>query len=306
MISLADLHCDTLYKCFTNRLNLTDMSLHINLQNIACFDRYIQTFAHYIPENTENKWQWFLEFLKYSQSLLHCSGVSVCKDADDLCQKRLAILSVEGGDLFSNIDEAQERIPYLKSQSILLFSMIYNHTNGFGCGALSKRDTGLSELGKSTIVLLEENKIIPDVSHASYRSTAEILDIARGPVCATHSNAYVLTKHPRNLRDEHLRRIADKGGLVGVNLYPVFLGKDKVDRTDIYRHIRYMLDVCGERAVCFGCDLDGVDCLPEGVRDLRSLEIIFSELKQFGFSEKLLENIFFNNIYEFFDTYFRR
>lgn len=305
MISFADLHCDTLSECYLKNKSLEDKALHINLSSASQFERYIQVFAHFIPERQADKWAWFNDFLQNSKLLLKRAEIPIFHSAQDLEQKRIAVLSVEGGDLFENLQQGEERIPYLRDEGISFFSLIYNQTNRFGCGAASKADGGLTELGKSTVPLLEENGIIIDVSHASRQSTEDILDIARRPVCATHSNAFALCNHLRNLTDRHLRRIADSGGLVGINLYPPFLS-DNAQRSDIYRHISYVLDICGQDALCFGCDFDGVDCLPDGVHNLSTIEVLFYEMKQLGYPETLLEKIFYNNIMAFLNANFRR
>lgn len=306
MISLADLHCDTLYRCYTEHTDLNDKRLHINLSNAAGFDRLTQTFAHYLPEMQENKWEFLNNMLSNSKSLLLRANILIFQTCDDLKNNRCAVLSVEGGDLFDDVYQAEQRVLKLKEQGIVLFSMIYNHTNRLGCGALSADDTGLTLLGRQVLQLLENSNIILDVSHASYRSTDEILSLSKTPVCATHSNAYTLMPHPRNLRDEHLRKIAQKGGVIGINLYPAFLAKSAADRNDIYRHIAYICDKCGEDAIAFGCDFDGVDMLPRGIKNISSMEQLYFEMRRLGYSERLLDKLFYNNYCEFLKANIRR
>ena len=306
MISLADLHCDTLYKCFINGLEPDDKALHINTRHIRNLRRYIQVFAHYIPEQTENKWDFFVSFLKNSRAILEKANISVFNSSNDLKEPYLAVFSVEGGDLFADIYEAQERIPFMRQCGISLYSMIYNGANALGSGCAVEDDRGLTDLGKEVVSLLEQNQIILDVSHASFRSTQDILNCAKRPVCATHSNAAALTKHRRNLCDDHLRAIADSGGLVGVNFYPPFLSQRSTDVSDICRHIDYMIDLCGENAVSFGCDFDGVDVLPKGIDDLSSLEYLYREMSRLGYNGTILDKLFFDNILVFIKENFGR
>ena len=306
MFSLADLHCDTLYKCYENGIDLRDPDLHINVQNLSLCDHFIQTFAHFIPEHILDKWAYFCSFLKNSHRLLDLENIKVFKMVDDLTEKRLAVLSIEGGDLFGDLTDAATRIPLLKEQGISFFSMIYNQRNSLGCGCAVKDDTGLTELGRNILFLLEENGIILDVSHSSYLSTDEIINLSNRPVCATHSNAYALTPHRRNLSDRHLKMISERGGLVGVNFYPPFLSINAADLSDICRHILYLTDICGTDQVVFGCDFDGVDYLPNGIENLSSLEKLQQELLQVGCNEALIDKIFYKNLYIFLKENFGR
>ena len=308
MISFADLHCDTLFRCFENGVDLNSDDLHINKRHICTYKRYIQVFAHYIPEQIPDKWGYFKAFLHYSRNVLEKAEIPIFKttDKDNLTQRRFAVLSVEGGDFFDSLKQAEDRISFLSGQGIALFSMIYNQRNTLGCGCAAKIDTGLTNLGKETISIFERNNIILDVSHASYKSTQDILSLSTRPVCATHSNAHALTAHRRNLSDVQLRAISNKGGLVGVNFYPPFLSTQAAGISDICRHIDHLVSVCGENNVSFGCDFDGVDQLPVGIENLSSLVCIYSQMKQLGYSETQLDKIFFNNVLEFLNDNFRR
>lgn len=299
MLSFADLHCDTLLSCFNKQTDLSDTFLHINEQAFKCFDSYIQVFAHFIPEEMPEKWAFFQKFLQYSKEILNRAELPVFEDWQNTDKKRIAVLSVEGGDFFKNINEAKERLPFLKMNNILFFSMVYNHRNLLGCGCAEKRDTGLTDLGKDVLELLEEYSIIPDISHASFKTANDILNFAKGPVCATHSNAYNLMPHRRNLKDEQMSAIAESGGLIGVNLYPPFLNEGVADIDDICRHIDYLINICGENAVVFGCDFDGVDKLPMGINNLTSIEKLNDVMRNKGFSQTLIEKIFYKNICSF-------
>lgn len=302
MISIADLHCDTLCTCFEKGATLQDDTLHINLQKLNQYSRYIQCFAHYIKESVADKWNYLCEFLQHSHDLLKAEGLSVFNGQNLDAGKGLAVLTVEGGDVFDSLLDAEERVVHLSKQNVCIFSMIYNHTNRLGSGAFSKDDCGLSAMGFAVLELLEQNGIFIDVSHASYQSVSDVLSQAKRPVFATHSNALSLTSHPRNLPDELLKRIAESGGLVGVNLYPPFLSLQSADISAIMRHIKHLQNVCGVDHVAFGCDFDGVDCLPQGITGVESMTDLYHFLQKSGFSEAVLDCLFFENFHEFLRT----
>ncbi len=306
MLSIADLHCDTLFRCFEEELELSSEKLHINSGLYDRFDHFIQCFAHFLPESIEDKWEYLLRFLNNSRKVLQRAKLDVFADGSSFDSKHLAVLSVEGGDVFDSVEQIDARVAKLAEFNIKFFSMIYNHTNRLGSGAFSEQDGGLTPLGCAVIPALEKHGIVIDVSHASPRSTEEILTLATGPVCATHSNAFSITPSPRNLRDRHLKMIANSGGLVGVNFYPPFLSLQRADIFAIMRHIRYLVDLCGEDHVAFGCDFDGVDRLPEGMDNVASLEGIYSALKDAGFSVSTIEKVFYDNFKSFCLQNFRR
>ncbi len=303
MISFADLHCDTLFECYRRKTDLTDPSLHIRTDLFTEFEHFVQVFAHYIPENQPNKWEFLMEFLENSHQLICKHNINYFHKEQKPYGNVMALFSVEGGDLFSCKDHVRERVEYLTKKNVRFFSLIYNHTNALGCGARSDTDTGLTDLGAHVVESLEEYGIIPDISHASYHSAEDILNVTKGPVCATHSNAYSLMPNPRNITDQQLRKIAQKDGLVGVNLYPPFLSKKRAGISDIMKHITHLVDVCGEDHVAFGCDFDGVDQLPEGIFNLSSIHDLYNRMKLCGFRESALEKLFYKNILDFIKTY---
>lgn len=78
---------------------------------------------------------------------------------------------------------------------------------------------------------MQRLNILPDVSHTSDRSFWDIMDLAEGPVIASHSNCRALCDVRRNLTDEQLRAIRDTGGVVGVNVSHDFVHKEPRQQT---------------------------------------------------------------------------
>ncbi len=88
------------------------------------------------------------------------------------------------------------------------------------------RHDGLSTAGEALVWRMSRMGILPDVSHVSDRAALHTLDVAPGPVIASHSSARALCDHPRNLPDDLVREIARKDGLVMANSFPVFVGPE--------------------------------------------------------------------------------
>lgn len=88
---------------------------------------------------------------------------------------------------------------------------------------------GLSELGREAIREMNRLGIIIDVSHVSDKTFWQILELSEHPVIASHSSARALVNHPRNLDDEMIRALADKGGVIGVTPWPEYISPEFCD-----------------------------------------------------------------------------
>lgn len=300
MSFFADLHCDTLFEGYVSGRDL-NCQTHINTGNIEGFSKYLQTFAFFVPEKTERKKEFLFDFIEYGRAFLRQNGF-VFDFAESA--PRQAVLAVENCDVFADERDVIPTLDALCSVGIRIFSLVYNHDNPLGSGALSAEDNGLTALGKNVLLQAEKRGLIPDVSHASYRTTEDVLSVCRGPVLATHSNARGICDHPRNLSDEHIRRIADSGGLIGVNLYPPFLRGDTAEIEDVFRHIKHILSLAGEDHIAFGCDFDGVEKLPHGICDLGSVRALREAAESYGIPEDTANKIFYGNVSRFMREHF--
>lgn len=115
----------------------------------------------------------------------------------------------------------------------------------------------------------------------------------RVPVIASHSLSRAVWRHKRNLTDGQIRRIADTGGLVGVNFVREFLGKKS-----IFEHIAHIVDTGGEDVIALGTDFDGTENpLYAGAEEMPRF---FEDMKRAGLSPRLTEKIAYGNISRLF------
>lgn len=156
--------------------------------------------------------------------------------------------------------------------------------------------TGLTALGKKAIARLNQLGIIVDVSHMSDRAIDDVLAEAKAPVIASHSNARAVCDHPRNLTDEHIRRIAATGGVVGINFYDLHLRKaGRAKLQDVVRHIVHVRNVGGLDCVALGSDFDGISRGPEGLETAAELPNLANALRAEGFKGEEIAAIFGGN-----------
>ena len=127
------------------------------------------------------------------------------------------------------------------------------------------------------------------------------------PFIASHSNSYSLFPHTRNLRQKHLDAIKSLGGIVGISLCTHHL-RDMTDgkectALDVFAHIDSYMEAGAEDVLGLGCDLDGTD-LPVGFSGVGDLYKIADICQSHGYSEDLVEKIFYKNFYTFLERNF--
>ncbi len=211
-------------------------------------------------------------------------------------------LMMEGADLLDSEDELEA----LQKGGLRLLSLTWNEENQWAGGA--KSTGGLSKAGRALLSKMRELGTILDVSHLNEKSFWQVLDAWDGPVVATHSNAHSLCTHPRNLKDDQLREIGMRGGVVGILLYNGLLDENWSDgsrRLPIsvpVRHILHVLAIVGCNQVAIGSDFDGgisPKDTPEGMNSVSDLWLIANELNNQGIDDSVIQRVMGLNWYEF-------
>lgn len=109
--------------------------------------------------------------------------------------------------------------------------------------------------GRFAVMDVVSAGMILDLSHAGHQTAREILKTTKGSrVMASHGGCYGAYHHIRNLPDDVLRGIAERGGFVGIATLTFILDERDDSREPFLRHLRHALDVCGEDAVGIGSD----------------------------------------------------
>lgn len=163
----------------------------------------------------------------------------------------------------------------------------------------------LTPLGRTLIAALDEIGIIHDCSHLADEAAGQLLQLARGPVCASHSNCRSLAigHSERNLPDDLIRAIAERDGVIGLNLFSLFLTPEGDRRRatidEAIAHVEHIVEVTGRvEAVALGSDMDGgfgADRLPEGIDCPAELPRLTDALRRRGWSEDQVAGFRFNN-----------
>lgn len=138
-----------------------------------------------------------------------------------------------------------------------IVQLTYNERGAIGCGCLEPNDTGLTGFGRICIHEINECGMTLDLAHAGQATALQAIDFSAKPPIVSHANARALCDHPRNLRDDLLRALAAKGGVVGVTAYAPFCETKRATRPtidDFVSHIAYIADLIGVDHVGIGSD----------------------------------------------------
>jgi len=229
---VADLHCDTLIQMkrgydFSEPHSEYHVDIPrlveggVDLQVFACCPRPLKKGEHYYePVNRS------IDFLKNEISK-HSDKIEICltsKDAERIkaSNRIAALLSIEGGVA---LDKDPKNLERFYSKGIRLITITHNYPTGW-CGNWQEKNLpfgGLSDLGQEIISEMNHLGIIIDLSHCSDTTFEEVVKVSTQPVIASHSNARSLCNHNRNVTDEQIKALAEKGGMVGVTFVSPFL-----------------------------------------------------------------------------------
>ena len=159
------------------------------------------------------------------------------------------------------------------------------------------QNKGLKEQG---IVFLEEMErlgMIIDVSHLSDAGFYDVLEHTTKPFVASHSNARSVCPAVRNLTDDMVRRLAERGGITGINFCKEFLGKPDVSQNYLDQavvHIKYLMNLGGEDFVALGSDFDGITRYHD-LSDCSVMPKLVHTMKKAGLTPTQIEKICYKN-----------
>ncbi len=299
-----DLHCDTLGRSIDENTGLYCKDFHVDFLKGLDYKPWVQCLAIFIPD--EYRKQMALNLFTRAKEKLEAessasSNINWCKNVQDLKTVKSdacnVIFTVEGGAaLAGNL----KNLYYLHDCNVKMMTLTWNGKCEIGDGAGVEDSSGLTGFGKKVVREMEKLKMIVDISHASDRLFYDVAENTEMPFVASHSNSRSVCRHKRNLNDEQFKIIKYREGLVGLNFCKDFLASSgKANMYDIIKHADYFLSLGGESVLCMGSDFDGTD-MPEGITGIESIHELYELFLKSGYKEKLVEDIFFNNAYNFF------
>jgi membrane dipeptidase len=159
----------------------------------------------------------------------------------------------------SELEGDSSRIAVLKNLGIGVVQLTYNKRNLCGDGCLEPENAGLSDFGREVITAINDQHLLLDLSHGGQRTISEAARYSKAPAAVTHTACRALVNNQRNLYDEQMREIADRGGVVGIFFIAYLrsgIGQPALDARpeDLIAHIEHASNVVGEDHIGIGTD----------------------------------------------------
>jgi len=315
-----DMHCDTLSKGIAfHKENIMDFKeASIDVNRLVKAGTGAQFFAIFMAQNAEPSWygyddgkplpdHWVLfedMLALFHRTLEADSRIAFAGNYSDLqaneaAGKVSAFLTVENGYL---VNGKMENLKVLHDKGVRLITLTWNDPNCFGQNNTFDPlliNQGLTEFGINAIAEMNRLGIIIDVSHLNDGGLWDVIKYSKKPFVASHSNSRLLSSHQRNLTDEMIKALAEKGGVSGINFNGPFLNADINDSHStveaMVRHIKYMINVGGEDFVALGTDFDGIGGDLE-IDSCDKMNHLFDALSSGGISDRIIEKIAFGNM----------
>ncbi|XP_042826470.1 dipeptidase 1 isoform X3 [Panthera tigris] len=162
---------------------------------------------------------------------------------------------------------------------------------------------GLSHFGQSVVKEMNRLGVIIDLAHVSVATMKAALRLSTAPVIFSHSSAYSLCQHRRNVPDDVLRLVNQTGSLVMVNFYNDYVScRQEATLSQVADHLDHIKKVAGAGAVGFGGDFDGVSRLPVGLEDVSKYPDLVAELLRRRWTEAEVRGALANNLLRVFEA----
>ncbi|MEG0898105.1 MAG: dipeptidase [Oscillospiraceae bacterium] len=276
---IIDMHCDTMSCNIAKndgKVGLAENQGQIDLIKLKKGGSLAQFFAIFIPTYevavedgvTQSPYDFYKFVLQvYNREIkLNNSAIAPALNFNDIIKNKSegkisSILTIEDG---VPLDGDMNRLHEFYKDGVRLISLTWNYENSVAFP--NSRDEQLMKKGLKPFgidVVGEMNKLgmIVDVSHLSDRGFWDVIKHSDKPFVASHSCCRALCNHPRNLTDEMLKALGNKGGVVGINFCASFLNENEnyTDINSIVKHLLHIKEKAGIDALGFGSDFDGID-----------------------------------------------
>jgi membrane dipeptidase len=138
---------------------------------------------------------------------------------------------------------------------VRMIQLTYNHRSPVGDGCEEPNDAGLSRFGAAVVQEMNRLGMVIDLSHTGRRTTLDAIQVSDQPCVFSHSNVNGVHPNGRNIDDDQVRALAEKGGVIGVNAFPPFVSGDREPTVDqLVDHVDYIVQLVGDRHVSIGLD----------------------------------------------------
>jgi len=309
---IADLHCDTVGKILEGSdIRLDNKNTQIDIPKLKRGGVNLQVFAawinpKYAPHHCARRALVLIDTIltMVETTKGNFSLVMSSHDIKNLKDSKIGILlAIEGGDA---IEGSLELLRNYHRLGVRIITLTWNKSNLIGDAALDKTKphNGLSRFGKQVVKEMNRLKMIIDISHSSEKTFWDVYENSEMPFIASHTGAYAIRKHKRNLKDEQIRAIAERKGIIGVFFLPDYISKKRpVTVKDVVDHIDHIKNVGGIDVLALGSDFDGMSKRTKGLEHAGKLSSLTDALFERGYKEREVKKILGGNFLRLFDKF---
>lgn len=325
-MKLVDLHCDTIAEIYDAKIkgeiiSLRENNLNVSLNKLIQSDYLLQTFALFVPfgetphpyDTCMKMIDCYYDELKSNEDIIlpALSFEDIVNNQDK--GKLSALLAIEDGGV------TEGNLTYLREfyrLGVRLITLTWNYENGIGFPnidfpltmtsdyipdfAKRNKDQGLTSYGFEMICEMEDLGMMIDVSHLSDAGFWDVYSHTKKPFIASHSNTSSVCNVSRNLTDDMIHALGDRGGITGLNFCGSFLTFDT--STDnprstvdaMVRHAKHIVNMGGIDVLSLGSDFDGIPQNLE-IADAAYMHLLIQGLEKSGFTTGELEKICYKN-----------
>lgn len=322
-MKVIDMHCDTITEIYEKvksgeECRLRDNKFHLDLLRMKKSDYLLQNFAVFVNlvecenplEYTLKVIDFFHEQIKSNKDIIRL--VHKYKDIEENNKLGLmsALLTIEEGGT-TKLDLAHLRNFY--RLGVRMLTLTWNFENGIGHPNFSfhkgeiphfttpNTKDGLTDFGIEFVGEMEKLGMIIDVSHLSDAGFYDVLNYTKKPFVASHSNARSMCNHVRNMSDDMIKKLSDRGCVMGMNFCTSFL-KDGMSKEEeencislVVDNIKHIINVGGYECIGLGSDFDGI-ATNLGIKDVTYMPILADRLKKERLSNIEIEAVFSKNV----------
>lgn len=326
-MNVVDMHCDTVSALFYRKKRGEQVSLrenkgHVDLTRMKKAEFLLQNFAVFIhTKSVDDPMKEALSMIDfyYEELAANRDLIAPVFSLSDLEENRRtgrmsALLTLEEGAVCQGDPAALRNFYRL---GVRMMTLTWNYPNEIGYPNIDsskeemegdvpfflrpETEKGITKLGEEFLAEMERLGMIIDVSHLSDAGFYDVLNMTTKPFVASHSNARNLSGWVRNMTDDMIRKLAERGGVIGLNFCPDFLtypsesGKPVGTVEAVIRHARHITNIGGIDCLGLGGDLDGIEGHEE-LKDCSGMPLLAEELKKSGFTASETDRIMGGNV----------
>lgn len=319
-MKVVDMHCDTISKLMRfAEWSLEENELHIRLDKMAEGDYLLQNFALFVYLGSgQDPYEAALQMADRfdAQMRKFPDRIGQVKTFEDIEKNRAAgrmsaMLTIEEGAV---IKGSFDKLKEFYDRGVRMMTLTWNFSNEIGFPnvvipkdgsevnhTVPQVEKGLTDFGVTVVEEMQRMGMIVDVSHLSDAGFWDVYRNTKKPFVASHSNAREVCSHVRNLTDEMIRALGERGGVTGLNFCPDFLasvpkGQENGGTIEaVVRHARHITNVGGMECLGLGSDFDGIPTHAE-LTGADKMPLLDAALEKGGFCASEREKIFHGNV----------